>query len=1254
MHTPMQLRKRLTGSLTPARLRRCLIYKPLAVLMALLLLPEVSWLTSTGSAARPFQAAAQTLGGGCVASGNSILQNFCDANGTPLAGPLTELESKGVNAYLAEHGLPASDAHVIYDYGRSDLRSAVRAHMLAQLIAIINTPAASRTTNEQFLYLWLQGLVQKNEIMLYQSAVDQYNSWVKDACDFKLDPVIATQYGLSYDGSPWCGSSFGLAPLFDPDLGVPSANYFTTYGMKKSYGSVSDSSPNYGALLSQQNISLGTAFAIAGVAAGFLSAGIAAGSIAAALTPLVTITTVVSTGTTFSPLTGLLPTVTTATESFVPATMVLVPVAIIVMAIAIGVSAGFETFNYSKTLSELNGLSANLNSVIATPPDLALLAADSTGQGMYKLQNTFLARTLTNVCSGGAGQAASVPCTPGATLSDVPSTATLPAHRAGTDFAFAVPNSPNTQESFGYQDWNGAIWTVQTWNGWFVQTCTAGQPSTNPDGSKKTGKCIQPDSITADLYITDWSIAPNPAIRGDRSQWTASRLGNNFILTKGVNDPALHSCTADATAGVTTSTGGNFTTCSSYVTGAFNLIGGDGSHARMQLSPYSVPVFPAPYYMSFTAGQTGNQTIQAAGSPVPTLTVGGGTLTSDSDFTISGAGTSALKVTFGGSQTPALGDFTLTVNAVGYSGAAQSQAYVIHVNSGLAITSPDTLNGTAGSPVNFLVTTTGFPIPTLKPDPNLDLSGLTFKDNGNGTATISGTVAFPAQGVVCFNSGAACGIIATNTTGTVEQQFTINLVPSLAAHVVAPFSATFVAGIENRVLLTSTGATTPVSWELGDFSTPPSWLSLQNNGDGTAFLHGTPPIAVSGAFTTDVLPRAVGSLPVDAAYTINVVNTPVITSGNQANFTVGSAGTFQLHANLGNITTSDAMPAGLTFASGGSLNCLFCQGSISGTPAAGSGGQYSITVADNASTGSTTQRLTLNVYQAPLMTSTNAATMIVGMPGSFAVTTTGYPSVSDHPLPPNPQAPTSPAQGNGMYFTVSGLPSDLSMSNLSPQGYATGTLTIQGTPTDADAGLHQVLITVQNGVGTPVQQALLLNIVKLTGQAPASGTTCNGNYNGTFKGNLTVSAGQNCTFISGGVQGNINVKGGALALTNMTVGGNLTVQGGATFSLGPGVTIVGNLSIDSVASGGIAGQVCGVKLAGNLAVSGNAIPITIGSGDNTCPANVFAQNANINSNTAAVQVYGNTVLSTLACSSNTSITGGGNTAQKKNGQCAAF
>ena len=157
--------------------------------------------------------------------------------------------------------------------------------------------------------------------------------------------------------------------------------------------------------------------------------------------------------------------------------------------------------------------------------------------------------------------------------------------------------------------------------------------------------------------------------------------------------------------------------------------------------------------------------------------------------------------------------------------------------------------------------------------------------------------------------------------------------------------------------------------------------------------------------------------------------------------------------------------------------------------------------------------------------------MFVGTPGSFTVTTVGYPSVSNHVIDPTAQLPAGLDEQDGMQFTVTGLPASLTFSNLNLQGFATGTFTIQGTPSGADAGSHQVKITAQNGVGIAAQQTLMLNIVGITGVAPTSGAKCNGNYTGTFNGSITVSAGQNCAFYFGGVTGNVSVIGGSFAAT---------------------------------------------------------------------------------------------------------------------------
>ena len=73
-----------------------------------------------------------------------------------------------------------------------------------------------------------------------------------------------------------------------------------------------------------------------------------------------------------------------------------------------------------------------------------------------------------------------------------------------------------------------------------------------------------------------------------------------------------------------------------------------------------------------------------------------------------------------------------------------------------------------------------------------------------------------------------------------------------------------------------------------------------------------------------------------------------------------------------------------------------------------------------------------------------------------------------------------------MYFTATGLPASLHFSNLTPGGFASGTLKIQGTPLASDVGTHQVQITAQNGVGTPAHQTLTLQVLPYNPTAPVN------------------------------------------------------------------------------------------------------------------------------------------------------------------------
>src|SRR6185369_16062968 len=120
-------------------MRNSILYQPLALLLALLLLPDASWITSTRQtgAGGPFQAAAEDIQL-CDTAGNlgtniNRIVNVCRYVGASTTDWI-QFQSNAVADYLTAHDLPQDDASIIFTYGRTDLRSEIRALMFARLL----------------------------------------------------------------------------------------------------------------------------------------------------------------------------------------------------------------------------------------------------------------------------------------------------------------------------------------------------------------------------------------------------------------------------------------------------------------------------------------------------------------------------------------------------------------------------------------------------------------------------------------------------------------------------------------------------------------------------------------------------------------------------------------------------------------------------------------------------------------------------------------------------------------------------------------------------------------------------------------------------------------------------------------------------------------------------------------------------------------------------------------------------------------
>ena len=129
---------------------------------------------------------------------------------------------------------------------------------------------------------------------------------------------------------------------------------------------------------------------------------------------------------------------------------------------------------------------------------------------------------------------------------------------------------------------------------------------------------------------------------------------------------------------------------------------------------------------------------------------------------------------------------------------------------------------------------------------------------------------------------------------------------------------------------------------------------------------------------------------VDQNFTLTVHEAPAITSTNAATFVVGTPGRFTVMASGfpdSTLSESGALPSGVTFTDNGNGTAT-----LAGPAGAGTGGTYPLTItAHNGAGPDATQNFTLTVHEAPAITSTNAATFVVGTPGRFTVMASGFP-----------------------------------------------------------------------------------------------------------------------------------------------------------------------------------------------------------------------------------------------------------------------
>ncbi len=213
-----------------------------------------------------------------------------------------------------------------------------------------------------------------------------------------------------------------------------------------------------------------------------------------------------------------------------------------------------------------------------------------------------------------------------------------------------------------------------------------------------------------------------------------------------------------------------------------------------------------------------------------------------------------------------------------------------------AITSVKSTSFIVGAAGTFTVTTTGSPTPSLSESGALP-AGVTFVDNGNGTAALSGTPASGSNGTYALTFTANNGV---GTPATQSFALTVDQSPTFSSS----NSTTFTVGTAGTFAVTASGVPTP---SLNESGALPAGVTFTDNGNGTATLAGTPASGTAGVYSLTLTANNGMGSPTSQTFTLTVSSGS--TSGSSIAFAQASSAVPQQGAQV-TATFAKAQTAG--------------------------------------------------------------------------------------------------------------------------------------------------------------------------------------------------------------------------------------------------------------------------------------------------------------------------------------------------------
>jgi hypothetical protein len=730
--------------------------------------------------------------------------------------------------------------------------------------------------------------------------------------------------------------------------------------------------------------------------------------------------------------------------------------------------------------------------------------------------------------------------------------------------------------------------------------CNAGPGSTGCDNQGSDGS----SAVTSNPWLVLTLSAASPAILPNSPDVLTANVDSDSNGTGGFFIPNGTAFTFTSTLGTVNPSTAYSTVGQAKTTFTAGPAGGTGT-ATATLDNQSVttniliglaPAITSANSAAFSTGTAGSFSVIATGTPEPAISESGA-LPSGVAFLDSGNGSATLS---GTPSAGAGGSYTLTITAANGVSPSATQLFTLTVNGAAAFTSANAATFPVGSSASFSVTASGFPAPTLTESGALP-SGVSFKDNGNGTGTLNGTPAAGSAGAYHLS------FTAHNSSGSdATQAFTLTV--SQAPAFTSSGSTTFQVGSAGTFTVAAAGFPSPSISESGAL---PTGVTLVDNKNGTATLSGTAAAGTGGSYPVVITAQNGAGANATQSFTLSVNQAPAVTSSGTAAFQVGSTGTFTVTTTgfpAPSLTQTGILPAGVTF-----VDHKNGTATLSGSPAAS--GTYNLTIQASNSVSTATQDLIVSVDLAPAFNGANGTTFTAGSLATFTVTASGFPAPS---------------------FTEAGaLPGGVTFVD-----NKNGTATLKGSATGG--GVFPLTLTASNSVSSVAQKFTLT-----VNQAPAITSANTASLQVGVNGSFTITT---VGFPAASLAESGSLPAGVTFVDNKN--GTATLSGAAasagSFSLSLSAsnsvsttTQSFTLSINQMpAISSSASAVFNVGAVGSFTVTASGTPAPALSVKGTLPAGVsFADNKNgtgtLSGNPSASGVYSISFTASNAAGSST-------------------